>query len=48
MSGTSDTVAAAVEAAARDVLADQGGMVTGFVALRAQVEAAFFRTEDDE
>jgi hypothetical protein len=84
MSEMSDRVAIAVEAAARDVLADQGGMVTGFVALvtyldaegdrcwsmaagqeqglaqslgmadilemtvRAQVEAAFFRQEDDE
>jgi hypothetical protein len=84
MSEVSDRVAIAVEAAARDVLADQGGMVTGFVALvtyldaegdrcwsmaagqeqglaqslgmadilemtvRAQVEAAFFRQEDDE
>lgn len=35
----SDLVAAAVEAGARDAIADSGGMVTGFIALVTYLDA---------
>lgn len=35
----SDLVAVAVEAAARDAIADSGGMVTGFIALVTFIDA---------
>lgn len=38
-SSTSDRVAAAVDAAARDAIAGEGGIVTGFVALVTYLDA---------